>query len=457
MSSKPVISVKSLSKCYTIFDRPEDRLKQFGRSFLGRISTSFNKKYFKEFWALKDINLEVYPGEALGIIGKNGAGKSTLLQILCGTVHPSSGSIEVNGRVAALLELGSGFNPEFTGRDNVYFKAALLGLTDEEIDKKYDDIVAFADIGEFINQPLTTYSSGMMMRLAFAVIAHVEADIMIIDEALAVGDVAFVQKCMKFLRNFMKENTLIFVTHDTNTITSLCDRAVWIDAGQVQMEGTPKEIAEAYLEHMYEQQQGKTAKNIAPIPIVKKQVVTGDQRLKYINHSQYRNDLQIFEFNPDSESFGAGGAQITSVTFHDNKGEAISWVVGGEEVTLRIEGIAHQDLASVIIGFFIKNHLGQNLFGDNTYLTYANSPLSCRAGECLFAEFNFIMPILPYGDYSINPALADGTQDEHVQHHWYHNALYFKSTSSSVSTGLVGIPMNNISITVERQEACKIA
>ena len=185
------IKVQNLSKCYHIYDSPRDRLKQFIAPRLQRLTWQTPKQYFREFWAVKDVSFEIKKGETVGIIGRNGSGKSTLLQMICGTLNPSHGSIETNGRIAALLELGSGFNPEFTGRENVYMNASVLGLSNKEIDERFDDIVAFADIGEFVEQPVKTYSSGMMVRLAFAVIAHVDADILIIDEALAVGDAFF--------------------------------------------------------------------------------------------------------------------------------------------------------------------------------------------------------------------------------------------------------------------------
>ncbi|OYY58750.1 MAG: ABC transporter ATP-binding protein, partial [Polynucleobacter sp. 35-46-207] len=213
MSSNEIaIKVQGLGKRYEIYDQPGDRLRQFLFPRLRNLFRLSHKQYFREFWALTDISFEVKRGETVGIIGRNGSGKSTLLQIICGTLTPTTGSVQTNGRIAALLELGSGFNPEFTGRENVYLNASVLGLTKEETDARFDDIVAFADIGDFIDQPTKTYSSGMMVRLAFAVIAHVDADILVIDEALAVGDVFFTQKCMRFLRNFMKKGTILFVS-----------------------------------------------------------------------------------------------------------------------------------------------------------------------------------------------------------------------------------------------------
>ena len=209
MSSEIAIRVTNLSKCYQIYENPRDRLKQF---VVPRVKHAFGRQscnYYREFWALRDVSFEVKRGETVGIIGRNGSGKSTLLQMICGTLTPTNGTVETSGRVAALLELGSGFNPEFTGRENVYMNGAVLGLSKEEIDARFNDIAEFADIGDFIEQPVKTYSSGMMVRLAFAVIAHVDADILVIDEALAVGDTFFTQKCMRFLRNFMKTRTVL--------------------------------------------------------------------------------------------------------------------------------------------------------------------------------------------------------------------------------------------------------
>src|SRR5258708_6550081 len=256
---EPAIRVHNLSKCYLIYDRPQDRLKQSIVPRLQRLIGKPPHTYYREFWALRDVSFEVRKGETVGIIGRNGAGKSTLLQILCGTLHPNSGSVTITGRIAALLELGSGFNPEFSGRDNVYLYASVLGLSRKEVDNRFDDIAAFADIGDFIEQPIKTYSTGMAVRLAFAVIAHLDPDILVIDEALAVGDAFFVQKCMRFLRRFMETGTILFVSHDTGSVINLCQRAIWLHGGAIRALGPPKEIAEAYLADLYEAQQGRSA------------------------------------------------------------------------------------------------------------------------------------------------------------------------------------------------------
>jgi len=437
MSSDVAIRVENLSKRYQLYDKPQHRLLQ--GLLRGR------KQFFREFWALKDVSFEVKKGETVGIIGRNGAGKSTLLQLICGTLTPTSGELEVNGRVAALLELGAGFNPEFTGRENIYMNAALLGLSKQDIDRKYEEIVAFADIGQFIEQPVKMYSSGMYVRLAFAVIAHVDADILVIDEALAVGDAFFKQKCMRFLRKFMETGTVLFVSHDTGAVVNLCSEALFLEAGSVKMRGTAKEVTEAYLEALYEEQQGRTTASLSKdLSKVHESEPLKDQRLDFINATQFRNDIQLFEFNAESSSFGKGGARVLDVSLLDEQGNRLSWIVGGEIVSLEVVAEFRESASNPIVGFYIKDRLGQTLFGDNTFLSYADRGISVGAGEMLSASFEFRMPILPVGDYSVCVAVADGTQHENIQHHWLHDALLFRSHSSSVCTGLVGVPMKNI-------------
>lgn len=433
------IEVNGLGKCYQIYSKPSDRLKQM--LVRGR------KRYYKEFWALKDISFKIKKGETVGIIGRNGSGKSTLLQMICGTLNPTVGTVKVNGRVAALLELGAGFNPEFSGVENVYMAASLYGLSKGEVDQRFDAITAFADIGDHIQQPVKTYSSGMYVRLAFAVIAHVDADVLVIDEALAVGDAVFTQKCMRFLRRFMEDGTVLFVSHDSGSIKSLCSKAIWLDKGQVADWGSPKEVCEHYLEACCEAQQGKSS-TVALTDVNK---VAGsdfgiDQRMKFINASRLRNDLEVFKFDPEAASFGKGGAQICSVELLGEDDQLLSWIVGGEIVTLRIIARAHQHLDSPIIGFFVKDRLGQTLFGDNTFLFYEKALVSCEQGKELRADFTFRMPVLPIGEYSITVAIANGSQQIHEQHHWIHDAIIFKSESSSVASGLIGIPMLNVNL-----------
>lgn len=446
MSSDIAIKVENLSKCYQIYDQSRDRLKQFLLPRFQRAIGHSPKQYFKEFWAVHDVSFEVRKGETVGIIGRNGAGKSTFLQIICGTLHPTGGMVEVNGRVAALLELGSGFNPEFSGRENVYLNGAILGLSKEEMDARFDDIVAFADIGDFIEQPVKTYSSGMYVRLAFAVIVHVEADIIIIDEALSVGDAFFVQKCMRFLRRFIERGTLIFVSHDTGAVLNLCDRAIWLHGGSVLKDGHPKAVTEAYLADLYKSRQGsdQVVVNTGVEPKVGLTEEPRDMRLDFVNQTTLRNDIEMFVFKQDGLSFGKGGASVENVVLLDSAGTPLSWVVGGEDVTLLIRCQVKEDLRNPIVGFIVKDRLGQNVFADNTFLTYVSESVPAVAGQIIEARFSFRMPVMPVGDYSISIAIAEGTQGEHIQHHWLNDALMFKVHSSMVCHGLIGVPMTEI-------------
>lgn len=447
-SKDAAISVRGVSKFFEMYEKPSHRLLQM--LCRGR------KQFFRPFWALADISFDVDKGECVGIIGRNGAGKSTLLQIITGTLTPSNGEVRTKGRVAALLELGSGFNPEFTGRENVYLNAAILGLSTQEIDAKYNDIEAFADIGEFIDQPVKSYSSGMVVRLAFAVVAHVDADVLIVDEALAVGDAFFTQKCMRFLRDFIRKHTVLFVSHDVAAVNSLCTRAILLEQGRIKRIGSPKEITELYLEDIYASMQGKDAAQSgnddlpqAPVPFAAlRDEDFRDMRQDFFNASPLRNDIQVFRFDEQGAAFGKGGALIENVVLSDAAGSPLNWVVGGEMVTLCVFCRALTPLFSPIVGFHLKDKLGQALMGDNTYLTHMDKPLHVSAGDRFAASFSFRMPILAAGDYSFAVAVATGTQMEHVQHQWRHDALMLSSVSTSVCTGLMGIPMREVVLTL---------
>ncbi len=442
MSSDVSIRVTNLGKAYAIYRKPQDRLKQM--IWRGR------RRFYDEYWALRAVNLTVSKGETIGIIGRNGSGKSTFLQLVCGTLTPTTGSIEVNGRIAALLELGAGFNPEFTGRENVYLAASVLGLTAEQIDERYDAIAAFADIGDFIEQPVKLYSSGMYARLAFAVAAHVDADVLIVDEILAVGDAAFTQKCMRFIHRFRETGTLFFVSHDTSQVVSLCDRAVWLDQGEVREIGPAKEVCYNYAADLQSARDtsnafrigGSRSASVAPAAPMT------DQRSDLLKTSQHRNVIEIFDFNEHSPWHGVQGARVVDVRILDLEGKVLTSMEGGEDVVLKV--VCHADAAiqRPIIGFIVRDRLGQNLFSDNTYLTYANSRLEVPAGQSFGASFRFKLPYLPTGDFAVSVAVAEGTQIDHIQHHWLDEALFFRVHSSHLARGLVGIPMQDIAFEV---------
>ena len=444
--SEVLISVRGLGKCYQIYDKPHHRLLQ---GIVGQ-----RRKYFREFWALRDVGFEVRRGETFGVVGRNGSGKSTLLQLLTGTLTPTTGSVEVKGRVAALLELGAGFNPECSGRENVYMNGHLFGLTTREIDERFDAIAAFADIGDFLDQPVKTYSSGMYVRLAFAVIAHVDADVLIVDEALSVGDAFFVQKCMRFLRSFMERGTLLFVSHDTSAVVNLCSRAMLLDRGVVKMIDKPKAVTERYLEDLYADVQGDVAARPGIEGVDASPEAGGDDedfrdaRADLILNSNLRNDLEVFRFRPESSGFGTGDVAIVDVRLSNAAGAPLSWTVGDETVRLRIRAQATVPIERPIVGFLMKDKLGQIIFGDNTYLTYRNETLSVEPGGSIDAEFEFRMPVLSPGDYSFAIAVAEGTQESHVQHQWLHDAIIIRAHSSATPFGLIGVPMRRISMKV---------
>lgn len=431
------IEVVGLGKSYQLYEKPVHRMLQ---SLVGG-----RHRFYREFWALRDVGFEVRRGETLGIVGRNGAGKSTLLQLIAGTLKPTEGGVAVRGRVAALLELGSGFNPEFTGRQNVYLNASILGLSRAEIDARIGDILAYADIGEFVDQPVRNYSTGMVMRLAFAVVVHVDADVLIIDEALAVGDAFFMQKCMRYLREFRKRGTMLFVSHDGGAVTSLCDRAIWLEHGRVQRIGEARTVMDAYLEAALIERQGHVgARRTTPSgPVVTRRSRQVQLRQELIDRTVLRNDIHVFPFNPEMEGFGERRVRVVHAQLCSEGGESVQTVRAGECVELDIELQAENDIDSVIVGFYIKDRLGQLLFGENTVFVHEDG-FAVSAGQSFRAAFRFEMPRLGNGDYFVAVGVAEGTQDQHVIQHWLHEALRFSAIGGSYVTGLVGLPMLDI-------------
>lgn len=432
-ASGVIIAAHGLSKSYRRYDRPSRRLWQ---ALSGRRGAG------DEFTALRDVDLEIRRGETVGIIGRNGSGKSTLLQIIAGTLTPTRGAVHVTGKVAALLELGSGFDPEFTGRENVYLNGAILGLTREQVTARLDDILAFADIGDFIDQPVRSYSSGMAVRLAFAVVAHVDADVLIIDEALSVGDAFFAQKCMRFLRRFQQTGTLLFVSHDAAAVVNLCKRAVWLDGGRIRMQGAAQEVMEAYMAEQHAASKGSEVRIERKRRDVRRDGDV-DVRAAMLREEGVHGRFALFEFDPDAvgTEFGARAALIESVYFEDEAGQRLSVFEGGEIVRLVVQARLKTRVDNLIAGFYVKDRLGQRLFGDNTFLRYRDTPLSGDAGELLRAAFTFRMPFMPSGSYMVDAAVASGDQHEHTQQHWIHDALEFRALDETMRHGLVGLPM----------------
>lgn len=438
--ARPVIQAEGLSKTYLIYAKPSDRLRQAVMPRLGRLLAPLRRLlglrervYFTEYHALHGVSFAVQRGETVGIIGRNGSGKSTLLQLVCGTLTPSAGTVAVRGRVGALLELGSGFNPEYTGRENVFLNASVLGLSQAEIEARFERIVAFADIGEHIDQPVKTYSSGMAMRLAFAVIAHIDADVLIIDEALAVGDAYFQQKCYRWLREFQARGTVLFCGHDIGAIMSLCDRAIWLDGGVVRMQGQAKAVAEAYSAFVAAASMG-----------------LDDDRVRLGTPSTAAMaEAPGAELPPDTSglSFGSGDAEIIEVRFTTPTGAPLTLLTGEDEVVMNVAARAQTTLSGVIIGYQMKDRLGQMILADNTYRSFLRTPVSVLSGQIIRAQFRFTMPSLIAGEYLVSAAIATGTQDNHVQHHFRHDALAVRVHSpANFGAALLAVPLAEVTL-----------
>lgn len=364
------IRVENLSKCYQIYDQPRDRLKQFVLPRLERIVGLPPKQYFREFWALKNVSFEVKKGETVGIIGRNGSGKSTLLQIITGTLAPTFGSVTTNGRIAALLELGSGFNPEFTGRENVYLNGALLGFSTEQINEKFDAIAAFADIGQHLDQPVKTYSSGMLVRLAFAVQVQVEPEILIVDEALAVGDALFQKRCFQRIEKLVSDGTtLLFVSHDQESVRTLTNRALLLHKGQPVEWGLSSEVVLKYRKLLHDEEAAYFAsltKNMAerarqmPMPSAPSVVASVSPE------ANLANEPPTTGARSDRLSFGDGEVKIVSVETLSAEGYSSVVFHPGEKLLIRVICEAQQDISNLSVIVRLRNKEGIKIYSWGT-------------------------------------------------------------------------------------------
>jgi lipopolysaccharide transport system ATP-binding protein len=393
------IEFSRVSKSYSIYAAPGDRLKEL---------LTFNQRSFHtDYWALRDVSFEVQRGETFCVVGENGSGKSTLLQICAGVLEPSSGTLAVRGRVAALLELGSGFNPEFSGRDNVYLNGAILGFSNKEMDRRFEEIEQFAEIGEFMNQPVKTYSSGMVVRLAFSVAIHVDPEILLVDEALAVGDVYFRQRCMRKVHELRSRGiTILFVSHATGDIKALGDRAIWLDHGNVRGIGKADTIVTQYLAAMVE----KDAQYLAHDALV------------HPDHS-YLAPIEIEDHIPNIDHrFGDGRAQILGIAVHDVSGLKIQSLQPNTTIIVRISFKAKSNLDHPIAGFMFRNHLGVDFAGTNT--TREGNPLPpMAAGQLCTVDFHLDLPTLYPSHFSFSPAIANGSLEHYAICDWIDNAV----------------------------------
>lgn len=388
MSSDIAVKVENLSKCYQIYAQPRDRLKQSILPRLQRVAGRQPRQYFREFWALRDVSFEIRKGETVGIIGRNGSGKSTLLQMICGTLNPTAGSIQTNGRIAALLELGSGFNPEFTGRENVFLNAAILGIDSSVMDARLEKLIEFAGLGQYIDQPMKTYSSGMYARLAFSAAIHVDPDILVVDEALAVGDAGFQLKCMLRMKELQEQGvTILFVSHDTGSVMRLCDRAMVIDQGRLLAgDQTPLKSVK-----LYEQlTRAVAAPALAPTVAV-------------VESTDYAGELGGIE----ETRLGSREAEYLSVQFIGDDGKEKDVFQSGEDIEIRALIRSTRAFPKAVSGFTLKNRAGVDVWGDNTI--FAEYDLSLQPGISALSYRTKLL--LPAGEYFLYIGLADISEE----------------------------------------------
>jgi lipopolysaccharide transport system ATP-binding protein len=397
-----VVEFRGVSKSYPIYSSPSDRLKEL---------LFFNRKSFhRDFWALRDISFSIPRGETFCIVGENGSGKSTLLQMIAGILRQTSGDINVRGRVAALLELGSGFNPEFSGRDNVYLNGAILGLSRKQMDAKFPEIEQFAEIGDFINQPVKTYSSGMAVRLAFAVAIHVDPEILLVDEALAVGDIYFRQRCMRKVHELRERGiTIVFVSHGMGDVKAIGDRAMWLDGGHLRDIGETDKVVARYMAAMVEKDSNYLTQRHTPQGMsTTAGRITAPEVIEHIPHIDHRH--------------GDGRAEVIGIAVLDEQGEALSVLQPSSTIVVRISVRANVDLTMPNVGFMLRNHMGLDFAGTNTMREDFELP-PMHAGDIFTVDFHVQLPELYASSYSFSPAIADGTLHSYVMCDWIDNAI----------------------------------
>jgi lipopolysaccharide transport system ATP-binding protein len=428
------VEFQGVSKSYAIYDAPGDRLKEL---------LSLNRlKRHQDFWALHDVSFEVKRGETFCIVGENGSGKSTLLQMVAGILHPTSGDVRVNGRVSALLELGAGFNPEFSGRDNVYLNGSILGLTTRQIDQRYKDITAFAEIGAFIDQPVKTYSSGMVVRLAFAVAINVDPEILLVDEALAVGDIYFRQRCMRKVHELRQRGiTILFVSHAVSDVKAIGDRVLWLDHGRTIELGEPDRVVSKYLAAMTEKDSSyllaKSSGTPQPRtagPVMAPEIV---ETIPNIDHR-----------------FGDGRAQIIGIAVLDEQGRNLALLEPSTRIVVRISVRASGDVALPIVGFMLRNQLGMDFAGTNT-AREGYELAALQSGDVTTVDFYVDLPELYPASFSFSPAIADGTLMGYQMCDWIDNAITLQMGRSEAQIyGYIHLPCRvevNARIRTERQ------
>ena len=422
------VTTVDVSKCFRIYEHPSDHLKE--------VLTFGQSQFHSKFWAVRNVSFAVDKGTCLGIIGENGSGKSTLLGMIAGIIRPTSGEIGVSGRLSALLELGAGFNPEFTGRDNVFLNAAILGFSETQTEERMVSIEAFAGIGEFINRPVKTYSSGMFVRLAFAVAIHMDPEILIIDEALSVGDIFFQQRCMRKIHALKAEGvTILFVSHDLYAVRSLADCTVWMDHGEIRMIGPTHDVATRYLAEMVM----KGSHDMTSTPPVgeamasSSELVLGDEAIRRIP--------EFLDHVPNVDSrHGNGQARIMGIGVFSQDGHPVTSAVQGDRICVRISVEFIEDVGQPNVGFMLRNRLGEDVLGTNV-LYEGEQMMAANAGDRVSVDFVLDLPVLRTGFYHFSPAVADGTMDRYENCDWIDNAFALEVLGERATLGHLRVPV----------------
>ncbi|MEK5206058.1 ABC transporter ATP-binding protein [Psychrobacillus sp. FSL H8-0510] len=403
MNYETAIKLDNVSKIYKLYDSPKDRVKES--------LNPFSKKLHNEFYALKNISFELKRGETLGIIGKNGSGKSTLLKIIAGILNSSSGNTVVNGRITSLLELGAGFNPEYSGIENVFLNGSIMGYTKEQMEQKLPEIMNFADIGDYINKPVKQYSSGMFARLAFATVISFEPDILIVDEALAVGDIFFQQKCNIYMKEQMKNTTKLLVTHDMNAISNMVDRAILLSNGEIKYDGDPLGALELYTKELHTEIFSKS-------PVVQEDGVA-------LTNSQ-RSDWHRID---ESKLGGALEVKIDSYNITINQSKYKGYVKRGDVIIIKFLLDSMRSMNNLIVGYLVNDKHGNNIFGENTFTSgFKNINLS---DEGMFeVEMTVVWPEIKEGHYFLTIGVGEGTHElVHVVQCWAQNVIELNNIS----------------------------
>lgn len=412
-----IISVKELSKKYKLYSNKQDRLKE-------AISFS-HKSYHQDFSALSNITFDVKKGETVGIIGTNGSGKSTLLKIITGVLTPTEGNVEVNGKISALLELGTGFNQEYSGMENIYLNGRMMGYTKKEMEERVPKIIDFADIGEFINQPVKTYSSGMFARLAFAVAINVDPDILIVDEALSVGDLFFQNKCFKKFDELREKGvTILFVSHDISSVRQMCTRVLWIEKGIQKIFDSSDLVCDMYMDEkrMAMNQNAIRTSGNSEIDV---RIVKSRQKFPRIANEKDR--------------FGSDKVKIISAFFTNDNDEFVNVLEVDKRYQAHVAFEAYQDINSIIVGFVLENNKGLPLFDINNYINQQET-ITAKKGQVIEIVYDFKLPRLLKGTYLVGAAVAQGTQESHEILTWLHGMFDLEIVNMGYNSSYIEIP-----------------